>query len=461
MQIKILFFYLFFYLPINMTSSLASENRTDLFNKRVLLFEKMCIENGALNSIIINSTGESLDCQAEAYNLKKEEKAIDYIQAKPAVPISQLSCMEKNNFNDQITKLSDESLEAANSLSCNKEEAKKEELSCMQQVGCNALRSTNLESVLSIFKGKLKDDSCLATNKSDCLSELVAGLLKNLWSNASNFWEILKIISKTSLISIPNTIKSWIQLTDPINEHADSALAAGNLNEHSLKLFMNDAKTAIMKMSEYVYQLIAKGIKESFMCKKWADQPHLSQCLVPQDQPWLCANCDQKMNSICGVAGFAAGEIAVAYATGGVLNLGKSAVDSVGLTSAITRLSENYPKIGKAKKIFIKIEKLNLSIIDVALKNKIVIKTVRVVSYPISPYTNLMQKAYTAGMKDSKLFVNKFSTLEEIELLTPENILIQANAHVIAQYKSYTKQITDEKTEVKPKKTIKEKKQAD
>ena len=467
MQIKTLIFYLIFYCSAYLTPSLAaeltlaSENRTDLFNKRVLLFEKICIENGVLSSLITDSRGVSLDCRAEAHNLKQEEKLLDFIQGITLSPLPSSGCIEKNNFsNNKIIKLSHASLEAANSLACTEKYPKNEDLSCIQQVGCNVLRSVSVESVTSIFHSKFNDNSCLATNKSDCLSELIAGILKNLWVNTNSFWSILKIVSKTTLISIKKTIISWVDFIDPINKHADSALAACNINKDSLKLFMSDAKMAIMKMSNDIYQLIAKGIKESFMCKKWAAQPHLSQCLIPQDEPWMCASCDQKINSICGVAGFAAGEIAVAYVTGGVLNLGKSAIDSVGITSAVTKLTENYPKIAMGKKVFIKIEKINLSVIDLALNNKIIKSTVRVVSYPLTPYTNLMQKAYQAGMKDSKILASKIPTQYEIELLSPENILIQANTHILTQSKSYTNILNEETNDEaildKKKKIIKE-----
>lgn len=408
------------------------EQKIGNFNQRKIFFERNCMtKDGEVHSIIEDNDGNRIDCLFEAKALKGLDKELSGSSVSAdSTQIPGGSCQYQADSNsDEFDKLSKETLDAANSMSCTKDEAQTEEKSCLKDVGCNALRSVMSFTGISVIRNALKNDkssqnSCTDSNKSDCLTELVAGILKDIWSNVEGVWDLAKMGAGWAK---DKAVSSWKYFTHAEDKTSDSALLASQQSESWIKNFIKHPLDSLKKMGEGLYNMVAGAIKDSFMCAKWEGQPHLSKCLAPQTQAWSCATCDQKINSICGVAGFAAGEIAVAYLTGGALNLGKAATKTVGVGRALSKISETLPKFSKLKKLSkvtsLKISKISdatMSAINKALRNKVVegaVGAVKVVSWPLTEYAKLMDKALELGLKhgefaSEKLGVKGVGTLD-------------------------------------------------
>lgn len=409
--------FLLFMMLINAPTGFAAplDHEVDNLNQRSVLFEKFCItKEGALNSTIADTQGNRLDCQSEALALKAESTRISQTLEIDSSAVPESTCHSQTApSDDSIASLSKDSLDASSSLSCTKQEEHAEEQSCLKQAGCNALRSMMTLSFYSAttnafksIQGKVSEDknsknSCLSTNQSDCLTELIAGVLKDIWSNVEGVWDLLKMGAGWAKDKVVSGWKAFHQAED---KTSDSALAASQQSESWIKTFISSPGSALKKMGEDLYNLVAQGVKDSFMCAKWEGQPHISKCLSPQHEAWSCATCDQKINSICGVGGFAAGEIAVAYLTGGALSLGKAAIKSgVGTVSVSAKLSKMLPKLSKTTKLKIaKVKIRSMSAVDKALGLKAVTATtgvVNLVTWPLNQYMKLMEKAFKLGIK--------------------------------------------------------------
>lgn len=416
----------------------VADQKIENFNKRKNLFEKYCLtKDEKINSIIEDVNGNRIDCLSEAKALKELDTELRNVSSGDIAGTLGGSCKYlEDPGNEQLDKLSKDTMDAANSMSCTKDEAQADERSCVKDAGCNALRSlmtftgvSGAKNALNSILGKVNNDkssqnSCTDSTKSDCLTELVAGILKDIWSNVEGAWDLLKMGGNWAKDKV---VSGWNHLFQAEDKTSDSALLASQQSESWIKSFINSPGESLKKMGEGLYNMIADGIKDSFMCAKWEGQPHLSKCLTPETQAWSCSSCDQKINSICGVAGFAAGEIAVAYLTGGALNLGKAAIKTVGVAKAVAKISESLPKFSKmknlAKAVGSKISRLSdktMSAIDKALKNKVVAGTVgavKVVSWPLREYAKLMDKALELGLKhgefsSAKLGVKTASNLD-------------------------------------------------
>ncbi len=66
---------------------------------------------------------------------------------------------------------------------------------------------------------------------------------------------------------------------------------------------------------------------ETFGCGKWEGRPHELKCLEASTS-WDCADCNQRMNALCGITGSLGGEALFVMLTGGVAKwAGKGVVE--------------------------------------------------------------------------------------------------------------------------------------
>jgi hypothetical protein len=339
----------------------TTQKRVDNFQERLNLFQQICLtDKGALYSTVTDPQGTQIDCVSEAKALNEEKNSLQEALSAVGPAATAGNCLTGLNPVPDVVSASGTSLSAitnATALSCSKNEAQSEESSCLKQVGCNVLRSalsgSPLGAAIHSLSGMTKkiqsdsgaQNSCLGGGKSDCITEAVAGILKDLWSNISGIWDLAKMAGTWAK---DKAVNSWGSFWSAEDASSDKMLAASQQSESTVSKFIAHPGQMLQEMGEAIYKMIADAIQEKFMCAQWSGEPHLSTCLKPQKESWQCASCDQKLNAACGVIGMAGGEILAAYLTGGSLNLLGKAGKATRLAEIAARVAEAFPKTSEA-----------------------------------------------------------------------------------------------------------------
>lgn len=268
----------------------------------------------------------------------------------------QLICSLPNSFPglSKVLKLEKEVAAVKEQLACKPSE-KTPILSsqCGKQLGCNLLRSFLNISTLGTY-GRLapllqKDTgakkSCLNARKSDCLTEVGAGILKNLWSNIEGLGYLAKAAASYAWNGVKSFGRSLFGYKDTRaveNKSSEAMHMASGESKLSIAQFRSNPGQFMVNLGNKIYTYLMKTVQQNFGCAKWSGAPHTSKCVKPLES-WECSSCDQRINSICGVLGFAGGEIVTAFFTGGTINL-------LGKAGRATKVAKAFSSLGKAAK---------------------------------------------------------------------------------------------------------------
>lgn len=443
----------------------------NLYSEMVDSFYNICFdEKGVfLRGTIIYEGDNQIDCNKQAEALDKHLKQIESLSR---VNLSsnqsfQNSCKKLGNEKNPLASLIDfeQSLSSSNQVSCEDGESDSE---CFESIACNAMMSFNLPSNLSVSLSNsetyleysekaykllgldIKESkslnflqSCAEKQSSTCLLSLLRGVWDSIWGLIDVAWEILKYAGKKikdGYNYVVDSVGSWF--SDVEDKTSDKMMLASQVDNQMLDKFLKDPLGVISEMAGVLYDSIVKGIREHYGCEKWSGIPFASECLKPMSN-WDCATCGQKMNSICGVVGFAVGEIVTAFFSGGAAAVAKIGVTSsvkiaAKITTKVSKTLSKIPKLDDAFKIVSKgSQKLaggmgHLS--DIAYKSwlklkdsfsygklkealvvikkgtskmkkivpyKIVVKTTKFALSPIIKYLKLMDKAFRRGFKQT------------------------------------------------------------
>ena len=333
------------------------EIRVQNLQSQLSIFEQICMQNGQVIDRVVTDGNTNINCPHENDHLRVEILALKKFIAKE-------EAIAGCGPNGSISSLAEQLAAHHNAiqkhgLSCNAQEAHQSAAACLGDVTCNLARALTygvspMGPLLRGLKGleekvhtSAKKDSCMSTAKSDCFTELVAGVMTNLWSNVQVAWQLAYGAASWAAKKV---VSGWNYMWGIEDRSTEKMMAASKQSKSFVDLFLKDPWAAIKQMGQSIYQMIADGIRENFMCNRWSGQPHLSTCLEKNTQGWDCASCGQKLDAVCGVVGFAGGEIVTAYLTGGVLSIGKSA-GKIGLKLAGkigSRVAEALPDFAKA-----------------------------------------------------------------------------------------------------------------
>jgi hypothetical protein len=321
---------------------------------------------------------------------------------------------------------------------------------CAGDMACNLTRS--ILSRPTILLKLLPDDyrpkvpKCLDAAQSDCMTEFIAGVLTDLWSNLEGIWELGKMAVKGTKSAI---IGAWDWATGVEDKTSNAAHLASKQSESSIKLFLKDPIAFLKKVGLEIWNMLTAAVYDNFGCEQWKGVPHMSKCLKPMSN-WGCSSCNQKINAVCGVAGILGGEVVMAYFTGGAANLagkaGAKGLQSMGKISAI--LAKSLPKTTKALKtvtatagvaaktitipftrgieVATKVLKseTSLKILEFAKKGAapikatavavgkskpitLTVKIIKGVTSPVSAYVGLLDDSFKAGMMGAEKLVAK------------------------------------------------------
>lgn len=247
------------------------------------------------------------------------------------------------------------------------------EMSCASDLLCNAFSSvlavplTGADALLKvadsyyrprgkdIYKSPVVADlkKCSRPGNS-CLTNLFKGIWDSLFTSVKGMWTLVSGAAKLGANAVKGaynyTVDSIGKLFSNVEDKTtEKMMAAQKLPNSSLQKFKEDPLLFVKNMVKSLYNSVIKGIKTNYGCEKWSGAPHLSKCVSPMSN-WECGTCNQKLNVICGVVGFGAGEIVTAFFTGGAVAVGKTvAMTSVKLGSkGVSKLSpmmNKFPKV--------------------------------------------------------------------------------------------------------------------
>lgn len=455
---SILFFFLFLTNAFAVTDEEFSRKSKQL-EKLVTAFQQLCVgPDGKVLTGTVVVDKEGLMGDGNAINCSEEAKRINLIAKEVEADLHvlekrDLECsLEDRDILDKNVKKNVKDIAKVVNKSqpqCSGQTVAQ----CGKDIACNVLRSSVMSTLLVVQKiaPKYKAPTCLNGSKSSCAAEFINGVIQDLFSNADAIWELAKMAGN----GIKNaTISGWRYLFDIEDKTSDAALAASKLKPGMFDLFKKDPVGFFKQLAITIWEDLNRAVKENFGCEKWSGAPHFSKCIAPLST-WACADCNQKMNAICGVAGALGGELLVAYLSGGTANLmakaGSKGVQT--FTKAASAISKFIPKIEKLELILKPIargamyvnqkvliagrsvvnsktlaairEASKVSVVKISSTApiKISLKVLKGATSPVRGYLHLLDESFKLGMKHSNRLIGNGASTKIGHILSGESKL--------------------------------------
>lgn len=207
---------------------------------------------------------------------------------------------------------------------------------CRSTYACAALTMANPLTALIGGAQRLSGDrrSCLARGAGSapgCLQNIVKGIFDSMWGLLSLVWDVGSA-----------AVRSFVEWTRIIGRQERSSserlMAAQNAGPGFITRFIQNPAATMSTVMNQVYEGIKQAAMQSYGCEAWAEKPYVSDCVRPM-QSWDCATCQQKLQLMCGVAGFAIGEIGTGILTGGTGAVVAAALKGVKAGAVASRFS--------------------------------------------------------------------------------------------------------------------------
>lgn len=269
---------------------------------------KDCINNPNSSKVKITVDNKSLNCPQLLVVTKRLHDNID----------KEVSSLETCDIaQSQADDLAANALAVANKAgAC---PVKSEDNQCLGEFGCTMMSAV---APFAAFIGSKLDNnknSCLSKGLSSaggCLANVMKGIFDSLWGLLTAVWDI----GKAAVLSVAD----WMGIIEKSEKQSsDKLLAAQQASPGFLKQFAANPIQTIKTLTSSLYNGIRDAAFESYGCEQWSGAPFVSRCLKPMSN-WDCATCQQKLQVMCGVAGYALGEIPTAILTGGLVAGGKA-----------------------------------------------------------------------------------------------------------------------------------------
>ena len=186
---------------------------------------------------------------------------------------------------------------------------------CMGLYGCAAFSIANpLANIIGNLQRYAGNNrSCMAQGAAaapGCLQNVIKGIFDSLWSLLSLVWDIGKAAIRS--------VGEWTGLIQRQERSSSERLmAAQQAGPGFIRRFIANPGAVMQQMITAMYEGIKTAAMNSYGCEQWTGAPFVSRCLRPMTN-WNCATCQQKLQLMCGVAGFAIGEIGTSFLTGGL-----------------------------------------------------------------------------------------------------------------------------------------------
>ncbi len=400
------------------------QNRVNDLREFQEKIERQCINNPQRADVRFTINNTTLDCDNMII-------LADRLEAELQKDITELKERCEPTEDSEAQRLAAASAQVVQQTSC---KTASTDSQCMGIYGCAAFAIANplanIVGNLQRFNGNNK--SCMARGAAaapGCLQNVIKGIFDSLWSLLSLVWDV----GKAGLRSLGE----WTGLIQKQEKSSSERLmAAQQAGPGFIRRFIDNPGSVMQSMITAMYEGIKTAAMSSYGCEQWSGAPFVSRCLKPMTN-WDCASCQQKLQLMCGVAGFAVGEIGTAFLTGGLVSgakfIGSAVINGVRAGARAGRYSKlattvirTIPKPPAAavraanamadatrvvmtasqRKAIKSFEALTTSrqarVLRVSkrkISRHIVTRTTGLVLRPIGMYIEAMDKAFMAGMR--------------------------------------------------------------
>lgn len=282
------------------------QQRIAIFTQQSDYFRQICfLPDGTFAADTIffdvrSSIAETaMDCNAQALALREEYNQIETQATSDICPatleVSNQGLIDLLNGNTPIVEeLACPGIgsvaECANNLGCNL-------IRSIMPLGAAAARYVSDHPILS---------SCDGTGS--CFTNFGKAVFDNLWDTVKGLYDLGSMAANW----VGEQLGSLWRSEDATSRRG---IAATEATDSELDRFMDNPFGYIAEKGQQFLNIIIQGISSRYGCAEWTGTPHLSECLRPMS--WECADCNEKTNMVCGVAGYVAGNFVTNFFTGG------------------------------------------------------------------------------------------------------------------------------------------------
>lgn len=306
------------------------EQRIAIFSQQNDLFRQICfLPDGTFleDRILFDPRGSitetGFDCNAQALALEEEHRAIEaYVNSD--------QCPAEQGIADQglIDLLSGNS-PVVEDLTCPGIRSAED---CLNNLSCNLLKS--IFPAGAAAARYLSDhpvfSSCDGTGS--CFSSIGAAIWHNLWDAAKGFYHLGSMVFSWAGDQIGS-------LWGAEDATSSRGIAATEASDSAIDRFLADPIAFLYDMGKQFLNSISEGIKSRYGCAAWSGVPHISECTQPMS--WDCANCNEKLNMVCGVTGYIAGNFITNFFTGGAVSAARLSAEVA--ATATFRIARSVP----------------------------------------------------------------------------------------------------------------------
>jgi hypothetical protein len=292
--------------------------------------ERQCINNPQRADVRFTINNTTLDCDNMII-------LADRLQTQLQNDIDELKERCSPGQDSEAQRLATASARVVQQTSCRPASTDSQ---CMGLYGCAAYAIANplapLVGNIQRLNGNSK--SCTARGAAaapGCLQNVIKGIFDSLWSLLSLVWDVGKAAVRSA--------GEWTGLVRrQENTSSERLMAAQQSGPGFIRRFIANPGSVMQGMITAMYEGIKSAAMNSYGCEEWTGAPFVSRCLRPMTN-WDCASCQQKLQLMCGVAGFAVGEIGTAFLTGGLVSgarfIGTAALNGVRAGARAARYS--------------------------------------------------------------------------------------------------------------------------
>ena len=347
MPIKLLFTLLLVLLSLSTHASI--QERISIYAQQIELFKEICFTPSGVflqDKVLFDMKGSIretvMDCNAQALALEEERQAIEAQMQKE-------NCEE--TISDQgLVNLLNGTSSVVTEISC---PGIGSAVDCTKDMVCNLVSSVvpmgSAIANLALSKNP-NFGKCDNSTGNSCLTNLGKAIWDNLWDTVTGIYDLAKM----GVSWVGNKIGSLWKSEDATSTRG---IAATEISDSELDKFLDDPIEYIADFGKKLIDMITQGISKRYGCAKWTGAPHLSECVEPMS--WDCANCNEKMNMVCGVTGYIGATVVAAFFTGGAtaaVQVSSRVAASTAITIAKTipgaaRLAETMSLAGKVGRV--------------------------------------------------------------------------------------------------------------
>ena len=184
---------------------------------------------------------------------------------------------------------------------------------CIEKFGCSFLNAATAGPLHYIFKsaaaatGNSRMKACASESGGrvlSCISKFAQGIIDNIWGTIKSLGHLASM--------------AWNKAGEFLGfyerETSRKNHLAQNANDRFLDSFLSHPIETLSKIASGIFNSIKNAAMANYACPKRLPS---GECATPIPE-WNCASCAQKSDVICGVAGYAMGEIGTSVITGGL-----------------------------------------------------------------------------------------------------------------------------------------------